>query len=190
MRVSGRPTQRAASICPLGNGIEAGTENLSKIGAAIDYEAQNASLNRGEHQPDIGATIIEDEQLDHERRAADDLHIDIDHPTNDARAPAVEAGKEKADDHAADGSSQPAQDGDAKTVEQGGSVSDKKFCFHDALLSDLQFLFDQAATDGQNPVDHEIYESRGDVDFQGSVGLTSDILGNTRQFANADNRGQ
>ena len=59
----------------LGNRFEARPEDLGEVARPVKAEAQNADRLGIEHQPERGATVVEQEQDDQDRRAAHDFDV-------------------------------------------------------------------------------------------------------------------
>ena len=93
------------------HGLEAGAEYLAEIGGAVDREAEQASGDRIEREADERPAVIEQEKLDQERRAADDLDDSQQRITQPAAAVAPPDGDQEAEDRGADHADDPSQQG-------------------------------------------------------------------------------
>ena len=69
-----KPSERAASVCPLGYGEDARAEDFAHVGAVAEADGDDRR-HHGRNLNDASEGVINVKKLDEQRYAADDFHI-------------------------------------------------------------------------------------------------------------------
>lgn len=120
-----KPTHSPASIWPFGTARNPEQEDFAEIGRAIDRNADQSRRHGIKLEADERAAIIDEEDLDEKRRAAQHRHDGTKHLVDDHAAILPGDRHQEADNGSGDGAHDPDHDRDAGTAEDGRPLADE-----------------------------------------------------------------